>query len=123
MSRAPRIAIPIRPAEAPQAAGGACEGSEPYALMVIGDSMQPEFAEGEIIIVEPDGLAADGAFVVAQWQGEWMFSQLCQDAGWCLRPLNRAYPEIRIPDLTPVRGVVIQKSRPGRRREGKRYVD
>lgn len=119
--------IPVRSADAGApgagAFGGSCSGSEPFALMVLGDSMQPEFVEGEIIIVEPDGMAADGSFVVARWQDEWLFRQLRLDGGWCLRALNPAYPKVRIPDLAAIRGVVIQKSRPGRRRESKRYVD
>ena len=44
---------------------GDCAGAEPFVLMVLGDSMAPEFAEGEIIVVEPEGLASDGSFVVA----------------------------------------------------------
>ena len=37
-----------------------CSAGESFALMVLGHSMAPEFLEGEIIIIEPDGLAADG---------------------------------------------------------------
>ena len=36
-----------------------CSSAEPYALMVLGDSMLPEFEEGEIIVVEPSGLVKD----------------------------------------------------------------
>ena len=99
-------------------------GSESCALMVLGDSMAPEFVEGEIIVVEPDGHVDGGSYVVAQVAGEWIFRQLVRGAaGWQLRPLNPAYPVVDLDDLTPVRGVVIQKSRPGRRRALKRYVD
>jgi hypothetical protein len=45
------------------------------------------------------------------------------DAGWQLRALNPAYAATALGDLASVRGVVIQKSRPGRRRSVKRYVD
>ena len=38
-----------------------CAGGESFALMVMGHSMAPEFLEGEIIIIEPDGLAQDGS--------------------------------------------------------------
>jgi len=103
---------------------GECSGAESFALMVLGDSMAPEFVEGEVIVVEPEGLAADGSFVVAQVDGEWTFRQLvAADGGWKLRALNPAYPETPLADLAPVRGVVIQKSRPGRRRALKRYVE
>ncbi|MEK9775749.1 MAG: S24 family peptidase [Quisquiliibacterium sp.] len=100
-----------------------CSAGESFALMVLGDSMLPEFAQGEVIIIEPDGLAADGSFVLAQAAGEWIFRQLCRtETGWTLRPLNPTYPEVRLTDLAAVRGVIIQKSLPGRRRASKRYV-
>ena len=109
-------------------AGNACASGESFALMVLGDSMLPEFEEGEVIVIEPDGLAADGSFVLAWCNDEWIFRQLVRDGdrdggeAWRLRALNPAYPEIPIPDLGAVRGVIIQKSRPGRRRASKRYV-
>ncbi len=106
------------------AADGDCSGAEPFALMVLGDSMAPEFVEGEVIVVEPEGLAADGAFVVAQVDGDWTLRQLVRAAsGWRLRALNPAYAATPLADLAAVRGVVIQKSRPGRRRSIKRYVE
>ena len=47
------------PAEAPADPSlDACSGGEAFALRVLGDSMAPEFNEGEIIIIEPEGLAA-----------------------------------------------------------------
>jgi SOS-response transcriptional repressor LexA len=117
-----RKATPIVAAE--PAASGDCSGAESFALLVLGDSMAPEFVEGEVIVIEPEGLAADGSFVVAHVAGEWTFRQLVEvDGGWQLRALNPAYPATAIADLSPVRGVVIQKSRPGRRRAAKRYVE
>jgi SOS-response transcriptional repressor LexA len=114
--------IPIAAADEP--GSSACSEAEAFALMVLGDSMAPEFVEGDIVIIEPEGLAGDGSFVLAQTDGEWIFRQLAQ-AGpcWELRPLNPAYPATVIPDLTCVRGVIIQKSKPGRRKASKRYVD
>ena len=113
-----RKVIPIVPG------AGDCSGAEPFALMVLGDSMAPEFVEGEVIVVEPEGLADDGAFVVAQVGEGWMLRQLVRaGAGWQLRALNAAYGATPLPDLAAVRGVVIQKSKPGRRRASKRYVE
>ena len=121
MSAGPRGSIPIVPAAATDPG---CGGGESFALMVLGDSMAPEFSEGEIIIVEPDGRVGAGSFVIAQVAGEWTFRQLAGcEGGWQLRPLNPAYPVLDLDDLSAVRGVVIQKSRPGRRRALKRYVD
>jgi len=103
--------------------GGGCESGESFALRVLGDSMLPEFAHGDIIIVEPDGALHDGSFVLARVGDEWLFRQLARGAeGWRLRALNDAFPEQALADLGTVRGVVIQKAVPGRRRLSKRYV-
>jgi SOS-response transcriptional repressor LexA len=113
-----RIPIHAAPAE------DGCSGSESFALMVLGDSMTPEFEHGDIVVIEPDGLATDGSFVLAFCADEWIFRQLRRHGdGWQLQALNPAYAGIELPDLAPVRGVIIQKSRPGRRRASKRYVD
>lgn len=114
--------IPLVSAE--EAEAGACASAEPFALMVLGDSMLPEFAEGEVIIVEPEGLARDGAYVIALHNGEHMLRQLRQrDGGWLLHALHPLYPDAVIADLSAVKGVVIQKSRPGSRRSRKSYID
>ncbi|MBL8503483.1 MAG: S24 family peptidase [Rhodocyclaceae bacterium] len=117
-----RKIIPLMPAA--DAATTACEGAEPFALMVLGDSMLPEFAEGEVIVVEPEGLARNGSYVVADHDGEPILRQLVSRAGgWWLHPLNPRYPDAELAGLEAVRGVVIQKSRPGARRSRKSYVD
>lgn len=120
-----RKTIPLVPAAAVEdAAPGACEAAEPFALMVLGDSMLPEFAEGEIIVVEPEGLARDGSYVVAQLDGEPILRQLVSRQGrWWLHPLNPRYPDAELAGLEAVRGVVIQKRRPGSRRSSKSYLD
>ncbi len=101
----------------------ACAAAEPYALMVLGDSMQPEFAEGEIIVVEPEGVARDGAYVVAFHEGEYLFRQLVRrDGHWLLHPLSAAYADAPIAGLEAVKGVVIQKQRPGARGSRKSYA-
>ncbi len=122
------IDIPIR-TEAPAAteeelATSACSSGEPYALMVLGDSMQPEFVEGEIIVIEPEGIAKEGSYVIAWANEEYIFRQLMRrDDGWMLRPLNPLYPNIPVDDLkATVKGVVIMKKKPGRRSEQKSYV-
>lgn len=101
----------------------ACSGSEAFALRVLGTSMEPEFNEGEIILIEPEGLLRDGSYVLAQHEGEWIFRQLCK-AGerWTLHALNPAFPDLPLPDLSAVRGVIIQKALPGRRRASKKYI-
>lgn len=120
--------IPVKPAVAPPEGLGAetssCAGAEPYALMVLGDSMQPEFMEGEIIVVEPEGYAKDGSYVVAWVNDEYIFRQLVRHPeGWMLKPLNPLYPNIPIDNIEAVvKGVVVQKKKPGRRKEQKSYV-
>jgi SOS-response transcriptional repressor LexA len=104
--------------------GGDCDGAEAYALMVLGDSMAPEFADGDIVVVEPEGLARDGSYVIALVGGEWTLRQLrAAGEAWTLHALDPRYPTVPLADLDAVRGVVIQKSKPGRRRAAKRYVD
>ncbi|MBK6741793.1 MAG: S24 family peptidase [Hydrogenophilales bacterium] len=128
MAQGKPINIPVRPApEAPteeDLATSACSSGEPYALMVLGDSMLPEFAEGEIIVVEPEGLARDGSYVIAWANEEYIFRQLVQhDDGWMLKPLNPTYPNIPVDDLkATIKGVIILKKQPGRRKEQKSYV-
>lgn len=100
-----------------------CGGGESFALMVLGHSMAPEFNEGEIIIIEPDGLAQDGSYVLVWHQEEWTFRQLLRaGTGWVLHPLNPAFGDAPLMDLAAVRGVIIQKALPGRRRASRRYV-
>ncbi len=101
-----------------------CSGAESFALMVLGDSMEPEFVEGDIIIIEPEGLATDGSYVMAWLDDEWIFRQLLKDGeDWKLQPLNPKYPGAVVADLSGIKGVIIQKSKPGRRKAAKRYVD
>ncbi len=122
MTQAQRI-IPIQ-AQGIDPELEACSSAEPFALMVLGDSMEPEFLEGEIILIEPEGLATDGSFVLAQLDGEWIFRQLTRHGeGWHLQALNPAYPGTGISGLEVVKGVIIQKSKPGNRRATKRYVE
>ncbi|MDP2029670.1 MAG: S24 family peptidase [Thiobacillus sp.] len=117
--RTERTSIPI------QAVNEAsnCSSAEPYALMVLGDSMMPEFAQGEIIVVEPSGLVKDGSYVVAFVNEEYIFRQLVQhEDGWMLKPLNPLFENIPVADIDVAKGVVIMKKRPGRRSEQKSYV-
>ena len=100
-----------------------CAGGESFALMVLGHSMAPEFLEGEIIVIEPEGLAKDGSYVLAWHKEEWTFRQLLRaDTGWVLHPLNPAFADVALMDLSAVRGVIIQKALPGRRRASKHYI-
>jgi len=112
----------VNPGDA-AAEDGACSGAESFALRVIGSDMAPEFNDGEIIIVEPGGAARDGSYVLARADGEWWLRQLRRRGdGWVLCALAPALPERPLAALDAVRGVVIQKAVPGRRRLSRFYV-
>jgi SOS-response transcriptional repressor LexA len=103
-----------------------CSGGESFALRVLGNDMQPEFNEGEIILIEPDGALKDGSFVLARHAEGWIFRQLlgCGDT-WVLHALNPARADLRdvpLADLSAVHGVIIQKAVPGRRKLSKFYI-
>lgn len=103
--------------------GADCSGHEVFALRVLGHSMEPEFSEGDIIVIEPEGLLREGCFVLAWHEQGWIFRQLVRaPQGWALHALNPAFADLPLPDLAAVRGVVIQKAVPGRRRLSKRYI-
>ena len=99
-----------------------CIEAEPFALRVTDDSMEPEFAAGCIIIVDPTGVARDGAFVLAEIDGEYIFRRLEQtDEGDRLVALNDGYAPVALAaGLAAVRGVVVQRAG-ARRRYHKRY--
>lgn len=77
--------------------------SETFALRVRGDSMEPGFSEGDIIVVDPLRRPRPGSYVVAKdAKGEATFKQY-RDLGidaqgrniFELRPLNELYPPRR----------------------------
>ena len=100
-----------------------CSGNELVALMVLGDSMAPEFVEGEILVIEMGAPATDGAFVIASANDEFIFRQLKRDeqGGWRLCALNAAYPDVAIAGLDGIKGVVTHKKKPGSRKSVKYY--
>ncbi len=99
-----------------------CAGNEPYALRVLGNSMQPEFEEGEVIIIEPGQCVDHGAYVIAFYNGEYIFRQIfVKERRLYLRPLNDAYPTFRIDDENIIKGRIISKS-PGKGRQMKSYL-
>lgn len=68
-----------------------------FALRVIGASMEPEFREGDIIIVSPNTEPVNGDFVIAKVGGEVTFKQLHIYLNkLVLRPLNEAYEPVEI---------------------------
>ena len=80
---------------------------------VHGDSMEPEFLEGDIIVVDPGLDPNSGDYVIAKNGEEATFKQLVVDGkGKFLKPLNPRYP---IRDITGketrIVGVVVRCER------------
>ncbi|MBF0309203.1 MAG: LexA family transcriptional regulator [Magnetococcales bacterium] len=83
-----------------------------YALEVQGDSMEPEFSEGDTIIVDPSTQVSNNRFVVARLPNskQATFKQLILDGTHrFLKPLNSRYPIQDMPEAATVCGVVIGK--------------
>lgn len=98
-----------------------CAEAEPYALMVIGDSMEPEFLDGHILIVDPAMPPQHGAYVIIDYQGETTFRQFIVENGRkYLKALNEAYPAVELVESYSVRGVVVQRAS-RRRKDHKHY--
>jgi len=107
---------------------GACAELEPFALQVLGDSMEPEFPDQCIVIIEPSVRAEDGMYIMALVEGVRWFRQYRRDAvGERLVALNDLYPEISLEGLEwKVEGLIVQRNLPrdkarGIRRNVKKY--
>ncbi|MFA6014123.1 MAG: S24 family peptidase [Gallionellaceae bacterium] len=101
-----------------------CTGNEIVALMVLGDSMMPEFIEGEILVIEMGAPATEDFYVIAEVAKEdFIFRQLKRNAqgGWLLHALNPAYPDTAISGLDVIKGVVTHKKKSGDRKSVKYY--
>jgi SOS-response transcriptional repressor LexA len=81
-----------------------------YALRVQGDSMEPKFLDGAIIIVEPEEEARNGSYVIVRQNGsEATFKQLVIDGTQTyLKPLNSRYPIMVMQPDAIICGVVKQ---------------
>ena len=84
--------------------------------------MEPEFKDGEIIIIEPSVTVEEGCYVIADHNGEYIFRQLMlENNSWYLKPLNKRYETMAIPGLSVIKGRIISKSN-GRGRQCKNYL-
>jgi len=109
-------------------AGSACSESEPFALQVLGDSMEPEFPDGCIVTIEPSKQCQSGMYIMCLVEDTRWFRQYLKDEkGERLVALNDLYPEIPLEGLEwKVEGVIMQrvlrrKQSPTGRRESKHY--
>ena len=90
-----------------------------FALRVVGDSMEPEFIEGDIVIVDPEIQVNSGDYVVAKIKnneggnGEATMKKFLVDGDRIyLKPLNKEY---KMMDMTGknfcIVGCVVQKTK------------
>lgn len=96
--------------------GDSCSAAEPFALRTIDDSMEPEFAVGCIIIIDPGHVARDGSYVfAADNKKEYIFRQLrIVEDRFYLQPLNDLYETFEI-KWKQIEGVITQRT--GKRRD------
>ena len=81
-----------------------------FGLRVQGDSMMPEFAQGDIIVVAPHAQPENGSYVVVVQDNEATFKKLVYDgAKPYFKPLNPQYPMLESDENTRIVGVVKQK--------------
>jgi phage repressor protein C with HTH and peptisase S24 domain len=103
--------------------GAGCEEKEPYVLMVLGDSMEPEFREGDVVVIEPGAHFRDGSYVIAYHNNEYIFRQLkVIKERMYLMPLNPRYVSEQLDGPEAIKGVITQKKSPGGRHNRKNYV-
>jgi phage repressor protein C with HTH and peptisase S24 domain len=99
-----------------------CSELEPYALRVLGDSMEPEFPDGCVIVVDPGHAPRDGSYVVVEYAGDVFFRQLVVDGERrFLKPLNPKYGAFELVPPYTIRGGVVQQV--GRRRSQRKHYD
>jgi SOS-response transcriptional repressor LexA len=79
-----------------------------YPLRIKGDSMEPRFPDGAILLVEPDETPLPGKFVIVRQNGdEATFKQLIPDGSTLyLKPINLRYPIMALLPNSTFCGVV-----------------
>jgi DNA polymerase V len=102
--------------------GCSAEGLEPFALRVIGESMEPEFQDGHIILVDPGFPLLNGVYAVIQNNGEYIFGQYSEEnsEGW-IRYLSPEFEDVKLESEYVVKGVITQRN--GRKRKDIKYYN
>lgn len=89
----------FQPGDADEWTESDVKGQNVFALRVKGDSMEPEFREGDIIVVNPHVMPKPGDFVIVKNDDteEATFKQLRKYGDTLvLHPLNPKYPDIEL---------------------------
>ena len=102
---------------------GGCSSSEPFALQVVDDSMEPEFKKGVIIVIDSQGHVQSGSYVIAEIESGYIFRRLfIEDGKHFIRALQEGHEEIELSGIEQIKGVVIQQAAPtGRRKDRVHY--
>ncbi len=90
-----------------------CSYNELYPLQVLDDSMEPEFPEKCIIVIEPSEVCATGAYILAEVNGERWFRQYLAEGkqGKRLVALQEDYSDIPLEGQDfKVLGVIVQRN-------------
>lgn len=99
---------------------GSCSSKDVFALQVRGDSMAPEFKDGTVIVIDPQGHVQDQSYVIANINGELVFRQIrMQNGEMSLHVLDNSEPTVSIDSIDVIEGVVIQQA--GRRRKDRKF--
>jgi SOS-response transcriptional repressor LexA len=87
-----------QPGDADEWVNSDVQGQNIFALRVKGDSMEPEFTEGDIIVLDPNEIPNPGDYVVVRNdEDEATLKQLKQyGKTQVLHPLNSKYPDIEL---------------------------
>lgn len=104
---------------------GGCGSSEPFALQVTDNSMEPEFKRGCIIVIDPAGVIEHDCYVLAVVENGYIFRQLVKEGErYFLQPLHEDYQhERREIALEAIQGVIVQQAgTTGKRADRKRYT-
>lgn len=90
-----------------------CSYNELYALQVLDDSMEPEFPEKCVIVIEPSDQCTNGAFVIAEVAGKKIFRQYLDNptTGKQLAALKTGYdPILQAQENFRIEGVIVQRN-------------
>ncbi len=99
-----------------------CASGELYALQVRGDSMEPEFPDGNVIIIDPTGVLKDGSYVIAIQNDEYLLRQYRRkDGKHYLAILKDESETVEIPGTEVIKGIIVQQSVPGKGRKARKF--
>ena len=90
-----------------------CSKSEPFALQVTDNSMEPEFPDKCIVLIEPVSQCSNGDHIFVEVEGVRWFRKYVEfdDGSKRLIAINDLYPEIDVSNLEMlVLGLIIQRN-------------